>query len=142
MLALRPLQHCPPPTASSQLSCSRHNCIFSSAQKYFQNHDWDPGGRAQHVLSHSLSPSVHQPRPRLLLLHPHLRPQQPQLQVKFLKRGLQLVELKTEASRPRLCERAAEEEGWMVRKSLQLGIAPGFPHWSGVLQLNFVPAIF
>jgi len=87
---------------------------------HHENHDWDPGGRAQHVLSHPLSPSLLQPRPRLLLLHPHLRPQQPQLQVELLQRGLQLVELEAEATGPCLCERAAEEEGRMVRKPLQL----------------------
>ena len=95
--------------------------IFPQKIPLFQNHDWDPGGRAEHVPCHPFSPSVLQPRPRLLLLHPDLRPQQPQLQVLLLQRGVQLVELeaesKTGASLP---GGAAEKEGWMVWKPLQL----------------------
>ena len=110
----------PPPVTSRSANCCTSPNIFPKFP-LFQNHDWDPGGRAQHVLSHPLSPSLLQPRPRLLLLHPHLRPQQPQLQVELLKRGLQLVELSAEAPAcPRLSERAAEKEGRMVRKPLQL----------------------
>ena len=110
----------PPPVTSRSANCCTSPNIFPKSP-LFQNHDWDPGGRAEHVPCHPLSPSVLQPRPRLLLLHPDLRPQQPQLQVLVLQRSVQLVELeaepKTGASLP---GGAAEKEGWMVWKPLQL----------------------